>query len=326
MSDILSQDEIDSLMGGPDDEEELGVESEDSGIRKFGLSSQQKIIRGKIPALDIVNDAFARLYQRTLATDLNSTVTVTPTDVQTMKMSEYLDDLLQPTSLNIVKMSPFTTGSIIVVIEADLVFSAINTRYGGSKDYRYKVEGKGFHTLERDFINNMLMTIFKDYSESWRPILEVSLDKVYSDTNPRFDTSTSKNETVYISKMSVAFEGGKGNVHFCIPFPVLGPHLNDLEERVKAFQGGVGASWVDQINSSLTDTRVDIDCRIGETLMASETLASAEVGDVIMFTEFNKAIITLNEQPIWIGDFGTSEGGNKALKITDALRHPSFKR
>jgi flagellar motor switch protein FliM len=326
MSEFLSQEEIDNLLGVDEEEDNSSGDVEElSLVRRFDLSSQQKIIRGKIPALDIVNDSFARQYQRTLATDLNSTVVVTPTDVKVMKMSEYLDDLLQPTSLNIVKMSPFNSGPITVVIEADLVFSAINTRYGGNKEFRYKVEGKSFHTLERDFINNMLLAIFKDYAEAWSPIIDVNLDLIYSDTNPRFDTNTSKNETVYVSKMAVSFEGGKGNVHFCIPFPVLGPYLSKLEERVKAFQGGVGSSWSDPINSSLSDTHVDMNCRVGETVMRSRDLSQAEVGDVIMFTKYDKAVITLNEQPVWIGEFGSSENGYKAVKISGAMKHPSFK-
>lgn len=324
MSD-LAQDEIDKILGGaPDDEKDIVDQS--SVPVEFDLGSQQKIIRGKIPALDIVNDRFTRNYQRYLSSYLNSSVSVTPSDVRTMKMSEYLGDLLQPTSLNIVKLNPFEGGSITVVIEASLIYSSLNVHYGGDADYKYKIEGKDFHPIEKDYIQNLLMGVFRDYIDAWEPIERVNMELLYSDTNPRYETSISPNETVYVSKMKVSFDGGGGDIHFCIPFPVLGPHLDDLDEKVKTFQGGVGVSWKEIIAGETLETKVVVDCKLGEGKVRYTDLLNAKVGDIIPFAKFDKAVITANEHPAFIGDFGISKNQRKAVRITGSMKHPAFKK
>jgi len=324
MSEYLEQDEIDRILGGGE-EDDSSAEPVAKGVTKFDLGAQQKIIRGKIPALDIVNDMFARNYQRWLSGYLNSSVSITPSDVKAMKMQEYLSELLQPTSLNIIKLSPFDGGSITVVIEAPLIYSSLNMHYGGKPDYHFKVEGQDFHPIEKDYIGNMLLGIFNEYIEAWRPIEKVGMELLYSDTNPRYETSISPNETVYVSKMEVSFDGGGGSIHFCIPFPVLGPHLDDLEEKVKTFQGGVGVSWKSVLAGEMVEAKVNVDLKLGQTKMLYGDFKKAEVGDFIPLTLFDKAVLIANEHPVFVGDFCTSKNGNKSIKVTGALKHPGSK-
>jgi flagellar motor switch protein FliM len=327
MSKFLDQDEIDRILDGGDSDFDDDGDGDpiDKGPVKFDLGAQQKIIRGKIPALDIVNDMFARNYQRCLSGYLNSSVSVAPSDVKTMKMQEYLSELLQPTSLNIVKLTPFDGGSITVVIEAPLIYSSLNIHYGGQQDYHFKVEGKDFHAIEKDYIKNMLLGIFTEYIAAWGPIETVGMELLYSDTNPRYETSISPNETVYVSKMDVSFDGGGGSIHFCIPFPVLGPHLDDLDEKVKTFQGGVGVSWKSILAVEMVEAKVDIDLKLGQTNMLYGDFKKAEVGDFIPLTLFDKAVLIANEHPVFLGDFCTSTNGNKSVKVTGAFKHPGSK-
>ncbi|MFD3303804.1 flagellar motor switch protein FliM [Alteromonas macleodii] len=326
MSDFLDQSEIDKILNGGEGDEEFVDQSLSAGEpQKFDLGAQQKIIRGKIPALDIVNDMFARNYQRWMSGFLNSSVSVSPSDVKTMKMQEYLSELLQPTSLNIVKLNPFEGGSITVVVEAPLVYSSLNVYYGGESDYHYKIEGKDFHPIEKDYISNLLMGVFSEYKNAWRPLERVDMELLYSDTNPRYETSISPNETVYVSKMEVSFDGGGGFIHFCIPFPVLGPHLDDLDEKVKTFQGGVGVSWKEILAGEMVEAKVGVDLKVAQTKMLFKDINSAEVGDIIPLTMFDKAVLMANGHPVFVGDYCKSKNGNKAVKITGGLKHPGTK-
>lgn len=327
MSDFLDQAEIDRLLGATD-----GSESEDDGSQVkssepvvFDLGAQQKIIRGKIPALDIVNDLFARNYQRWLSTYLNSSVSVSPSDVKTMKMQEYLSELLQPTSLNIVKLTPFEGGSITVVIEAPLIYTSLNAHYGGEEGYHYKIEGKDFHPIEKDYIHNMLLAVFNEYIDAWKPIQKVGMELLYSDTNPRFENSISPTETVYVSKMEVSFDGGGGYIHFCIPFPVLGPYLDDLDERVKTFQGGVGVSWKEMIAGEMMEAKVDMDLKVAQTSMLFKDLGNLEIGDFIPLTMLDKSVLLVKDNPVFIGDYCISKNNNKSVKVTGGMRHPGSK-
>lgn len=326
MTDILNQDEIDALLGGGSDPS-AGAEAAErvnSGEpQSFDFTSFQKIIRGKIPALDVINDSFARNYQRSLSMLLSTTVNVTPSDVRSMRMSEYQQDLMQPTGLNVVKISPFNSGSMLIVVEAGLSFGILNMYFGGEPDYHYKIEGRDFHPIEKDFMKELLSSIFTDYKEAWSPIWDIDLSLVFAATNPKYDTSTSPNELVYVSKIDISFEGGSGAIHFCIPFKILAPFIDELEERLKSFQGGVGSSWKPVLAGELIDTLVDVDMQVGKARMKVSDLKKLEVGGTIPINQFNKAVVLANGHPLFVGDYCISPKNMKSLKIQGAVKHPS---
>ncbi|MDP2564331.1 flagellar motor switch protein FliM [Pseudoalteromonas marina] len=325
MTDILNQDEIDFLLNGGSDSSggDDANNPKDGEPQEFDYSSFQKIIRGKIPALDVINDTFARNYQRSLSMLLSTTVNVTPSDVRSMRMSEYQQDLMQPTGLNVVKISPFNSGSMLIVVEAGLSFGVLNMYFGGEPTYHYKIEGRDFHPIEKDFMKDHLASIFTDYKEAWSPIWDIDLSLVFAATNPKYDTSTSPNELVYVSKIDISFEGGSGAIHFCIPFKILAPFIDELEERLKSFQGGVGSSWKPVLAGELLDTLVDVDMQVAKAKMKVSDLKALQVGGVIPINQFSQAVVTANGHPLFIGDYCVSPKNLKSLKIKGALKHPS---
>lgn len=325
MTDFLNQDEIDALLGG-DSPAQNEVENEKLSSGEpvdFDFSAFQKIIRGKIPALDVINDSFARNYQRSLSMLLSTAVNVTPSDVRSMRMSEYQEDLMQPTGLNVVKISPFNSGSMIIVVEAGLSFSILNLYFGGDPKYHYKIEGRDFHPVEKDFMKDLLSNIFIDYKQAWSPIWDIDLSLVFAATNPKYDTSTSPNELVYVSKIDISFEGGSGAIHFCIPFRILAPFIDELEERLKSFQGGVGSSWKPVLAGELIDTLVDVDMQVGSARMKVSDLKQLVAGGFLPINQFDKSVVLANGHPLFVGEYCISERNKKALKIEGALKHPS---
>jgi len=320
MSNYLEQNDIDEILGNSTPNDEL--EQDTSGVREFDFSTQQKIIRGKIPALDVVNDAFARFYQRSLSLYLGTAVSVAPSDVKQMRMSEYQDILKQPTSLNVVKITPFTSGPMIVVLESKLCFSILNVFHGGSSDFHYRIEGRDFHPIEKEYIRGLFDAVSNDYIKAWQPIADIDLELVHTATNPKMDTSTSPNEAVYVSQMDISFEGGSGAIHFCIPLRILSPFVDELEEKVKAFQGGIGSNWKSTIAGELVDSKVTACLTVGEASVPLSEFTSMEIGDTFPITKFNKAVLSVDGHPLAIGMMGASESNNKSIRIEGAVKHP----
>ena len=57
----LSQDEIDALLHGVDDGDiDTYDETDEAGIKSYDLASQDRIVRGRMPTLEMINERFAR--------------------------------------------------------------------------------------------------------------------------------------------------------------------------------------------------------------------------------------------------------------------------
>src|SRR5580698_2537481 len=99
-SEFLSQDEVDALLKGVNGEAEDAVEEIDSGgIRPYNLATQERIVRGRMPTLEIINERFARLLRIGLFNFLHRSAEVSIGPVRVSKYSEFIRNLVVPTNL-----------------------------------------------------------------------------------------------------------------------------------------------------------------------------------------------------------------------------------
>ena len=131
---MLSQDEIDALMHGADDTEDDSAEQEDQGggdgdFSSFDFSSQDRIIRGRMPTLELVNERFARHLRISLFNLMRRSAEVSLNGVQMLKFGEYIHTLFVPTSLNMVRLRPLK-GTALITMEARLVFILVENFLG----------------------------------------------------------------------------------------------------------------------------------------------------------------------------------------------------
>src|SRR5690554_1066848 len=163
VSDLLSQDEIDALLHGVDDVEEEEIESSVAAADAvdYDFSSQDRIVRGRMPTLEIVNERFARHMRISLFNMMRRSAEVSINGVQMIKFGEYVHTLFVPTSLNMVRFRPLK-GTALITMEARLVFILVDNFFGG--DGRYvKIEGREFTPTERRVIQLLLKLVFEDY-------------------------------------------------------------------------------------------------------------------------------------------------------------------
>src|ERR1700743_1661704 len=102
--DVLGQDEIDALMQGV----QKGAISdtppepppEDGAARNFDFAEGARIVRGRLPTLEMINDRYARLFRTAIYNMLRRTAAVSPASIQFQKFGDYVNRLMLPTSLN----------------------------------------------------------------------------------------------------------------------------------------------------------------------------------------------------------------------------------
>uniref|UniRef100_UPI0030CA3B77 flagellar motor switch protein FliM n=1 Tax=Pseudoalteromonas nigrifaciens TaxID=28109 RepID=UPI0030CA3B77 len=186
MSDLLSQDEIDALLHGVDDVDEEDIPEGEDGegnTLQYDFSSQDRIVRGRMPTLEIVNERFARHMRISLFNMMRRTAEVSINGVQMIKFGEYVHTLFVPTSLNMVRFSPLK-GTALITMEARLVFILVDNFFGGDGRFHAKIEGREFTPTERRIVQLLLKIIFEDYKEAWAPVMDVEFEYLDSEVNP----------------------------------------------------------------------------------------------------------------------------------------------
>src|SRR5690606_5838377 len=129
-SDLLSQDEIDALLHGVDSgavDTEPPVSPDEA--RSYDLASQDRIIRGRMPTLERVNERFIRLWRIGLFNLIRRSADLSVRGIELVKFSEYMHSLYVPTNLNLIRFKPLR-GTGLIVFEPRLVFSVVDNFFG----------------------------------------------------------------------------------------------------------------------------------------------------------------------------------------------------
>ena len=177
---ILNQDEIDALIHGVDSGA-VKTESlpEPGEARSYDFATQVRIVRGRMPTLEMINERFARLFRISLFNLLRRSPEIAVGPVQMNKFSEYVHSLHVPTSLNLVRIHPLR-GMGLIVCDPKLVFAVVDTFFGGNGRFA-KIEGREFTATENRIIQMLLKHAFSDLKEAWSHVYQLDIEYVNFD-------------------------------------------------------------------------------------------------------------------------------------------------
>ncbi|MBA1146986.1 flagellar motor switch protein FliM [Ectothiorhodospiraceae bacterium WFHF3C12] len=318
--DILSQDEIDALLHGIDDGgvETDGEEGADGEVRSFDFKTQDRIVRGRMPTLEMINERFARLLRIGLFNMLRRAPEVSVGGVEMMKFGEYVHTLFVPTSLNLMKVNPLR-GTGLAILDPKLVFIVVDNFFGGDGRFFTKIEGREFTPTEFRVIRMVLDQVFKDLEEAWKPVLPVDFEYMHSEVNPQFANIVSPSEIVVVSRFHVELEGGGGDLHVTLPYTMIEPMRDVLDAGIQSDRNEVDERWIRSLREEMKTASVEVKTTLGEVQIGLRDLMKLRPGDVIPFEMPEAATLSVEDVPIMRGEFGQS-GGNAAIKITEQIR------
>ena len=320
MSKILSQDEVDALlkgMSGGEIEVETDSGTGTDGVIVYDLTNQDRIIRGRMPTLEIINDRFARLFRTTLSSALRKIVDLTTTSVDMVKFGEFMRSLPVPTSLHIFKMDPLR-GHAIFVLESKLVFHLVETFFGGSGTGEVKIEGRDFTAIEQQLTRKVVQLSLKDMEQAWKPVHDVTMVYQRTEINPQFASIVPPSDVVIVIKFEMEMEHAAGTITVCIPYSTIEPIRNKLYAGFQSDQLEVDHEWMRRFRLQLREAGVEVAVEIGRTEMTSGELLKLKVGDVIqMDKDVDEQVVALVEGvPKFKGRPGSFKG-NKAFRVED---------
>ena len=314
-SDLLSQDEIDALLHGVDSG---AVETEPptapGEARNYDFASQDRIVRGKLPTLEMINERFARTLRIGIYNLLHRSAELSVRGIDLLRFGEYMHSLQVPTNLNLVKMKPLR-GTALVVYEPRLVFTLVDNFFGGGGKYPARIEGREFTPTEMRVIQLLLKQTFADLVESWAPVMPVEFEYLNSEVNPHFANIISPREYIVVSRFNIELDGGGGEMHVAFPYAMLEPIREQLDAGVQSDRIERDEGWMRAMRAQLQDAQVELSSAIAQRQISLRELSRLKVGDVIPIELPRTVTLQVEQMPLFSGEFGVHNGRN-AVKVT----------
>ncbi len=318
--DVLSQEEIDALLHGVNEgsvETEPADTQSDGQPRSIDLASQERIVRGRMPTLEMINERFARHLRISLFNMLRRSAEISVEAVKMVKFSEYVHSLYVPTSLNLVRMQPLR-GTALFVFDPHLVFMLVDNFFGGDGRFHAKIEGRDFTATETRVVHMILKRAFEDLMEAWRPVLPVEFEYINSEVNPQFANIVSPAEVVVVSNFRVDLDGGAGNLHVTLPYSMIEPIREILHAGVQSDRSDADERWLRSMRREIEDALVDISCPLTEVELSLRRVMNLRTGDVIPIDMPEAVTLEVEGIPLWRGTYGAADG-TSAIKLIERV-------
>ncbi len=320
INDLLSQDEIDALLHGVDSGE---VNTEDEGpapgeARTYDFASQDRIIRGRMPTLEMVNERFARLWRIGLFNLIRRSAELSVRGIELIKFGDYLHSLYVPTNLNLIRFKPLR-GTGLIVFEPTLVFAVVDNFFGGDGRYPTRIEGREFTATEMRVIHLMIKQTFADLREAWGPVMNVDFEYINSEINPHFANIVSPREYVVVTRFHVELDGGGGDIHITLPYSMLEPIRELLDAGIQSDRNDRDESWAIMLREQLNSAEVELSSVLAKRRMSLRDLTRLKIGDVLPIELPKDVPLCVEGIPVFTGQFGVANERN-AIKIT--ATHP----
>jgi flagellar motor switch protein FliM len=312
---ILSQDEVDALLQGITGESQKleAEEHQEGGIREYDIASQERIVRGRMPTMEIINERFSRNIRIGLFNFIRKTPEVSVGGIKVQKYSAFLRETVVPTNFNIVQVKPLR-GSGLIVCDPTLVFAVIDALFGGVGKFHTRIEGRDFSPTEQRVILRMVEVITSEYKKAWHGIYPLELEYQRSEMQPQFANVAAPGEIVVTSSFTLEIGETTGTIHFCVPYATLEPIRDVLYSTVQGDSVEPDRRWVKLLTNQIQAAEVQLVAELGTAPATVEQLLSFKPGDFIEL-DLEKVIrAKVDGVPVLEAQYGTSNG-HYALKV-----------
>ena len=321
MTNILSQEEVDALLrgisGGEIETEVLKDSFDPNAIMPYDLTSQDRIIRGRMPTLEMINERFARTFRTSISSLLRKVVSFTTLSIEMIKFGDFLKALPVPTSLHLFKAEPLK-GNAIFIVESKVIFSLVDIFFGGTGRDPYRVEGREFSAIESNLIKRVIMAALNDFEKSWNALINCKTVYQRSETNPQFAQIVPPTDLVVLINYEMEMEFATGTISLCIPYSMLEPVREKLQAGFQSDTLEVDMVWANRFKENLMAAKVDILVELGRAEISAKEVVDLQKGDVILLDQF--AVDPLKIYVEGMLKFGGHPGvykGNQAVKIIE---------
>ena len=311
---FLSQEEVDALLKGVTSEQDAAVETLDQGgIRTYNIGTQERIVRGRMPTLEIINERFARLLRAGLFGFMRRTAEISVGPVKVQKYSEFIRNLPVPTNLNLVHIKPLR-GTDLFVFDPNLVFLVVDNLFGGDGRFHSRVEGRDFTPTEQRIILRLLNLVFEHYKASWKPVYPIEPEYVRAEMHTQFANVATPNEVVVVTTFTIELGAIGGQLNICTPYSMIEPVRDLLSSPLQGEALEVDKRWIRMLSQQVQTAEVQLQVDLAEISTNFRKILNFQVGDVIPLNMPEIVTAKIDGVPVLECGYGTFNG-QYALRV-----------
>lgn len=312
--DFLSQEEVDALLKGVTGEtDETPQEVDAGGVKPYDLGRQERIVRGRMPTLELVNERFARYLRIGLFNYMHRSTEISVGPIKVQKYSEFIRNLVVPTNLNLIQAKPLR-GTGLIVFDPNLVFLVVDNMFGGDGRFHTRVEGRDFTATEQRIIQGILNVVFEEYQKAWAPVYPLTFEYVRSEMNTQFANIATPSEVIISATFTIELSGTSAEMHFCLPYSMVEPIRDVLYSSMHSEQASTDQRWTGTLTRQLQTAEVELIATLGSASVTFGEIVNMKIGDVIPMTIDQKIPVAVNGVPVIECRYGV-RNGQYALKI-----------
>jgi flagellar motor switch protein FliM len=311
---ILSQDEVDALLQGITGESQKLEQEEvpQGAVRNYDLASQERIVRGRMPTMEIINERFARNIRVGLFNFIRKSPEVAIGGIRVQKYSAFLREIVVPTNFNIVSVKPLR-GSGLIVCDPNVVFAVIDALFGGAGKFHTRIEGRDFSPTEQR-VMRLVDTICTEFRKAWQGIYPLELEYQRSEMQPQFANIATPSEIVVATSFTLEIGESSGAIHFCIPYATLEPIRDVLYSTIQGDGAEPDRRWINLLKSQIQAAEVDLVAELATAQATVEQLLAFKPGDFIELDLEPQIQAKVDGVPVFDATYGTANN-RYAIKI-----------
>lgn len=340
MAQVLSQDEVDALLnavndgggdsfsgsGGSSDSGGSSNDDSDENIQTYDLTNQDRVIRGRMPILEIIYERFIRSFRVSLSNSLRkiSTISIISTDL--LKFGEFVNTLPIPSCMCIMRFNELR-GPALLVFESKLAYAIIDSYFGGTDRPFTKIEGKEFTMIELSFMRKIMDMAINDLEEAWAPVHRIDAQYLRTEINPQFVGVVPPSDVIIATTLEVEFESASGTIMIVVPYSTIEPIKQKLSSSFQTDNEMADSIWTQAMNEHIKNTKATVVVRLGEAEMTLGDLLTLEPGDIIPLNQDASGEVSVTVEGVEKMKclMGTYKG-NRAVQITKVNSAISYEK
>lgn len=330
MAQVLSQDEVDALLSAVNDDSESEIEAgfndeyeETEGtdnVQSYDLTNQDRVIRGRMPILEIIYERFIRSFRVSLSNSLRKISTISMISTDLLKFGEFVNTLPIPSCMCIMRFNELR-GPALIVFESKLAYAIIDSYFGGTDRPFTKIEGKEFTSIELSFMKRVMDMAINDLEEAWAPVHKIDAQYMRTEINPQFIGVVPPSDVIITTTFEVEFESASGTIMVVIPYATIEPIKQKLSSSYQSENDVVDSLWTQAMHEHVKQATASAVVKLGETDMTIGDLIGLQVGDIIPLSQEVSGELAVEIEDVkkfncLVGEYK----GNKAVQITTRIK------
>ncbi len=331
MAQVLSQDEVDALLNAVNDDDtadeiesadidDFDDDEEEENIQPYDLTNQDRVIRGRMPILEIIYERFIRSFRVSLSNSLRKISTISMISTDLLKFGEFVNTLPIPSCMCILRFNELR-GPALMVFESKLAYAIIDSYFGGTDRPFTKIEGKEFTSIELSFMKKVMDMAIADLEEAWTPVHRIDATYLRTEINPQFVGVVPPSDVIIATTLEVEFESASGTIMVVVPYSTIEPIKQKLSSSFQTDNEMADTIWTTSMNKHVKAANAELIAKLGIAQMTVGDLVNLEVGDIIPLNQEASGEIPLSIGAVEkfkciIGNYK----GNRAVQVTSTIK------